>query len=583
MEEKLNLLSKDEKFVSKMNKAFVMTNSDTDISEFDKKSNTDDLSQLYVDINGHLESLVAKSSRSSGVVSGLRGTGKTHLMLLAREKVNNDNDSFCFYLNLKGIVFPENSNQEITNKVFSIKMYEAISNQLIDYFNKKEHKIWEILEKNKVKKKIIETVNFIGKCKFEASIGNFTINDSEKISIEKEETLEYINTSLSKLSSELGLENGFIINLEQNEKEVSRNLDKVITNGDLKKFLDISSFKNNMIRLMEILGKKTFTFYLDDWEKLKNKNIFLQEQLSRYIDTIIGNPVYVWIGIVPGRGDLHGLTHGSDLQHRIDLDSDLIFEKSKSEGTKCIKYFTELVNKRLHFLLENQSIDISTLLTSPNLLLLVHASMGNSRDFLNMLSNSWDSYISSNKASKGRTFARISKEMIIEAIESIGAQKKENIVSKPEVMDVWNDIKEFCLEKEYSHFAIENTFENNQITRKEWFEELIYQRIIHFRKANISKKDTSASDLNIYAINYSMIYDRVSGRGKKLDFVVDSDTVHNKIRRYIYNPKLIFSKIETEQGKIINCLKCDSIVSKERSEFMWNQKKCPNCGADLPI
>ena len=46
-------------------------------------------------------------ANTSGVISGLRGTGKTHLMLLARHEINENcftgkaNGVFCVYLNVK--------------------------------------------------------------------------------------------------------------------------------------------------------------------------------------------------------------------------------------------------------------------------------------------------------------------------------------------------------------------------------------------------------------------------------------------------------------------------------------------------
>ncbi len=52
-------------------------------------------------------------ANTSGVVSGLRGTGKTHLMLLARHEINENcftgkaNGVFCVYLNVKRLTMPE--------------------------------------------------------------------------------------------------------------------------------------------------------------------------------------------------------------------------------------------------------------------------------------------------------------------------------------------------------------------------------------------------------------------------------------------------------------------------------------------
>ncbi|MBM7690577.1 hypothetical protein BCR24_03145 [Enterococcus ureilyticus] len=584
MEKKLNNLIKESDFIDKMHESFVMTNSDTDIIDTGTMENLKKLDELYVDINGHLESLVKKSMRSSGVVSGLRGTGKTHLLLLARERINHTSEkNFCFYINLKQLNFPENLDLDATNKIFSIKIYEEISKQLLYHFEQIEYTFFEFLVKRKGKYKILEAINFLEQCLFTASIGNLTINDDQKMRVEKERTLENINESIEKMNMKLSSKNGMSIDAELNEKEISKDLDRLMTHSDMRRYLDISTFKDNMKELLDILGKDRFTFYFDDWEKLRNKDKSLQENLSKFIDTINVNPIFIWIGIVPGRGDLHSLVQGSDLPHRIDLDDSLIFEKSSTESKKCQKYFKELVEKRLNYFVPDKNLKVTDLLTTQNFFLLIHASMGNSRDFLNMLSNSWDGYYSANKASRGNTHKKISKDMVISSIENISTQKIENIVNKPEVMDIWNDIKKFCLEKEYSHFAIKTNYENNILVRHEWFEELIYQRIIHRRRRGMSQKEASYDDVDIYAINYSMIYDRVAGRNKKIEFVLDSDIIHNKIRRYIYSPAIIFSTIESRRNEIAKCKHCDKEVNKNDNEYMWKQKKCPSCGSELDI
>ncbi|MBO0447411.1 hypothetical protein JZO78_13830 [Enterococcus ureilyticus] len=584
MEKKLNNLIKESDFIDKMHESFVMTNSDTDIIDTGTMENLKKLDELYVDINGHLESLVKKSMRSSGVVSGLRGTGKTHLLLLARERINHTSEkNFCFYINLKQLNFPENLDLDATNKIFSIKIYEEISKQLLYHFEQIEYTFFEFLVKRKGKYKILEAINFLEQCLFTASIGNLTINDDQKMRVEKERTLENINESIEKMNMKLSSKNGMSIDAELNEKEISKDLDRLMTHSDMRRYLDISTFKDNMKELLDILGKDRFTFYFDDWEKLRNKDKSLQENLSKFIDTINVNPIFIWIGIVPGRGDLHSLVQGSDLPHRIDLDDSLIFEKSSTESKKCQKYFKELVEKRLNYFVPDKNLKVTDLLATQNFFLLIHASMGNSRDFLNMLSNSWDGYYSANKASRGNTHKKISKDMVISSIENISTQKIENIVNRPEVMDIWNDIKKFCLEKEYSHFAIKTNYENNILVRHEWFEELIYQRIIHRRRRGMSQKETSYDDVDIYAINYSMIYDRVAGRNKKIEFVLDSDIIHNKIRRYIYSPAIIFSTIESRRNEIAKCKHCDKEVNKNDNEYMWKQKKCPSCGSELDI
>src|SRR5690606_17853586 len=101
------------------------------------KEKINELMKIHVDNKNHLANLTALSVKSSGVVSGLRGTGKTHLFLLARNNINSNIDkdkTLCIYLNVKRLHLPADYSQEIFNRVFSIYMYNEISKQLMQLF-----------------------------------------------------------------------------------------------------------------------------------------------------------------------------------------------------------------------------------------------------------------------------------------------------------------------------------------------------------------------------------------------------------------------------------------------------------------
>ena len=61
--------------------------------------------------------------------------------------------------------------------------------------------------------------------------------------------------------------------------------------------------------IIDLLGIDSITFYVDEWEKISTiQNC--QEYTANYIDTLLDNPIYFWIGIVPYRG----LTEENNLQ-----------------------------------------------------------------------------------------------------------------------------------------------------------------------------------------------------------------------------------------------------------------------------
>ena len=98
--------------------------------------------------------------------------------------------------------------------------------------------------------------------------------------------------------------------------------------------------------IIDLLGIDSITFYVDEWEKISTiQNC--QEYTANYIDTLLDNPIYFWIGIVPYRGGLYKLDNGADLQHQINLDESLVYEATDDDRVKCLNYFKEIVNKRL--------------------------------------------------------------------------------------------------------------------------------------------------------------------------------------------------------------------------------------------
>lgn len=158
----------DDEFIEKMNNAFSDLRADYDLSMDTDAEKIKELEHTHVDISNQLSDLIAYSASSSGVISGMRGTGKTHLMLLARHSLNSkcffDNSAgvFCVYLNVKRLHLPENFDQELFNRVFSVFIYSEISKQLTNVLEQLKDK--SIIEKllavfNNDKKKLVQNIN----------------------------------------------------------------------------------------------------------------------------------------------------------------------------------------------------------------------------------------------------------------------------------------------------------------------------------------------------------------------------------------------------------------------------------------
>lgn len=585
----------DDEFISKMNKAFLDLRADYELTMDYSNEKIHELLELHVDVNNHLSDLIAWSRRSSGTICGLRGTGKTHLMLLARHKLNETlwsdeaDNNLCIYLNMKRLCLPSEFDRDLFNRIFSIFIYEEMASQLtivlkklgektflqrlISVFNKKDKNLQDNLQKALVSICSMSSIAHNGNEEFRnIGTGNF---EKETTGKELYEIATTINTSMKELipEFEIALDDHMLLEMAEQLK----------LNNSYIRYLNIQSVRKQLLEIISILGIDSITFYVDEWEKISTiPNC--QDYSASYIDKVMDDPLYFWIGIVPYRGGLYCLDNGADLQHQINLDESLIFETSDSDKSICVSYFKELVNRRLYFYFGDTQYDYRLMFNSDeNFSKLVLASMGNTRDFGTMLLKCWSEYQAYRKAQlgQGRPFKYISSNMIVAAIKDNGDKKYSNIEADGDVVKAWNDIKGYCLSKKSSHFAIEEKVENLECLREKEFSELIYHRLMHLRKSHVPAKDNDVENkLTIYAINYAATY-TLHAQDRKLTFIQDYKLIHDRVRRYIYNPQAIIEKLRIENGSLFPCKGCGMQINPQKMKFAWDKNSCPFCGGEI--
>lgn len=588
----LKQLVDDQYFIDSMNKAFSDLRADYELTMDTSEKKIRELNQLHVDIKNHLSDLTSLSRKSSGTVCGLRGTGKTHLMLLARHKLNStlwnsDRDNnLCIYLNMKRLCLPDNCDNDTFNRVFSIFIYEEISTQLLmvlramqrKTFLEKVQRIFNRKEKNlqsSLQKAIVCIYNMIAIAREgNEQIRNIGVGKYEEEDVNKEmyEFVSGLNSSLKKLIPEGAI--------SFDETEMLETSTRLKTDNTYCQYLNVKSVRNQLLEIVSLLGIDSITFYVDEWEKISSIEK-CQERTATYIDKVMDDPLYFWIGIVPYRGGLYCLDNGADLQHQINLDESLVFEASEQERSLCINYFKEIVNKRLYYYFPDANYTYKIMFNSDaNFSKLVMASMGNTRDFGTMLLKCWSGYQTYRKSvlSPGRPLKYISVQMIVDAIKDNGDKKFSNIENENDVVKVWNDIKNYCISKKSSHFAIEEKTESLECLREPEFSELIYHRLLHMRKAHVPAKDTSVENkLSIYAINYAATYS-LHSQDKKMSFITEYKTIHDRVRRYIYDPKQVLDGIRITSGKIFPCVSCSMSINPSSMKAAWEKNSCPFCG-----
>lgn len=580
---------KDDRFIEQMNSAFADLRADFELELDAERSKISELKEVHVDIKNCLSNLSSYCCKSSGLVSGLRGTGKTHLMLLARDKVNEnfqENKTLCIYINLKRLHLPSNFDQELFNRVFGIFFYNELSKQLIsilrsleadnvlDKFKllfKKDEKalilnVREVIQKIALFKQIIRAGS--------EEFANYKEGEVE-VDISERELLEI----QSKISTKLSQTSGSIAG-EFSIKESEEKTDKTKTKATYINYLNIQDIRNNLISLIKLLKVSNLTFYVDEWEKIFTIDK-AQEYLSFFVDKLNDTPLYFWIGYVPFRGELYHLDVGADLQHQIDLDKNLIYENSKLDKDLCISYFKSFINRRMEHYLKDYGIDYRVMFNDDRKFeILVLGSMGNSRDFGTMLLKCWSDFRDYRNADlvQGRPYKYISSQMIANSIKDDGDKKLLNIKYKEKVMSIWRDVENYAVSKKSSHIAVEESNENMSLMSTDGFSDLLYHRLLHFRKGHVPPKDSIIDNkLSIYALNYACTYDQHT-RDKKITFITSYSSIHDRVRRYIYNPKIIIDSLKLKDGEIHPCISCGNNINVRSMTAAWEKNSCPFCG-----
>lgn len=579
----------DDEFIEKMNKAFLDLRADYELDMDVNNEKIEELKEIHVDSKNYLSDLKSYSKRASGVVSGLRGTGKTHLFLLSRDYINTnffEEKALCIYLNVKRLHVPNNIDQELFDRIFSIFVYDELFKQLemilAKIVNKKLFdRLISLFDHNQkqlvsnYKKAIIKIASF----RIIAHAGNEHFNEFEKGTVSKTDLNKELLEFGAKISASLGIDK-IDFNTEILAKQIEECSNSISRNNTYINFLSIGSIREQILDLMKLLQISSITFYVDEWEKLYY-NQDLQKYLSFFIDRIIDDPIYFWIGIVPYRGSLHYLEVGGDLQHYISLDEGLVYENSKSDKELCLSFFKDFINKRLKYYFKHEDYNYKLLFNNDeNFEMLILASMGNSRDFGTMLLNCWSEYKNYRKKqlARGRPFKYISQPMVIGSIKNNGDKKLSNIRDQVNILTVWHELERYCISKKSSHFTIEESKENMECLNCIEYSELIYHRLLHFRKPHIAPKELSVQNkLSIYALNYASIYD-LHSKDRKLTFVTDQKILEDRVRGYIFDPKNIINNIKIKDGELFPCSSCSDMINIKKMHGAWDNNSCPFCG-----
>lgn len=566
-------MKQEKKFIDMMDTAFCDLRSDYDVSTIYTSNNKlEELKKLNVDILGSVSSLAVKAPKTNGLVAGSRGTGKSHLLLLARHKINSDGKNFCVYINLKSHlkidgkyfvderfyswVILNHFIEQLENSIKSTTNEGDIIEKIFNQFNKKE---------KKKQKQFYDLYNQIKNIIKAGEVSFHSFNTKEAVNQNSElvsNTTLNTNLSINDVSIKSGINETKKDNIQQ------------LKNFESSFFIDLNTLKKYIIQIKELLNLGSIIFFYDEWSVLQKEN---QEKLSELIRGLSTSPIFHWIAYIPYMTSLGVLEKAADFTSNFGLDRKYIYEENKDI---CLKYFKEFANNRLNFVFNSDVFYIDSLLSNTNFDILVKACMGNTRDFGIILNYSWENY--KRDYLSGKIYQKISlKKHIYPAIKQLGGEKESNLdKSKSNYSKkLWIEIKKFVDQRKYTHFCIEDNTDNINYVNDIEFQELMFYRLLHLRAKDLSGKDAGDYKLDLYACDVSSIFPKifeVKSQDMKINIVSDSNLIHDKIRRYIFNLSEIMNKYRIEEGKQIQC-SCGRMITSDM-KLAFEIGKCPYCG-----
>lgn len=569
----LENMQTDSNFISNMDSVFRDLRADFDVSSLVyAKNKIEELKKINIDTTGDVSTLATLSVASNGVISGRRGTGKSHLLLLARNEINVKKDSFCVYINLK-----EHFNIGGT-PVLDERFYVwVILTQL-----RKQLKLLSSNDAQKGQNPIKLILSFFDKsdAKIEANL-NAVFNEMDVLISYGEKELNEFNvekTSEKKQEHSSSYEIAPKITLSSVELSGKIGDSSTETFGENSKYhsgilLNTNTLKSLLVRVVEVLSLKSIVFYYDEWSARSRSE---QEKLSKLIQALSTSPIFHWIAYIPYKSSLGVLELSADMPHQIELDLKYIYEENNQV---CSEYFFKFANKRFDAVFGEGVYSIENIFSKSFIDILILACMGNTRDFGILLHKSWTNYKTDVLAKKRCRI--INKQHIVKAIKSLSKEKVDNLHNQGNIYSqkLWNEIIKFVGEKKHTHFCIELNRENQTYLSQEELQDLLYHRLIHLRKNDLPPKEGGEYRLSMYAVDISTIYSRIyetRSESRQIKIVTDINVVHNQIRRYVFDLGPIVSEYRIEQGKQIICTKCNRAITSEMS-LAWQMMKCPYC------
>jgi len=491
------------------------------------------LIETFVDLENLYVSLGTKDHQ---VIYGRRGTGKTHLLRVLKEKSKN---CFGIYIDMRTI----GSTGGVQND-YSIPLSERANRLILDVLGHIHTEILTYVYSD-------ETADLgrwtIALDNFAKSVTELVVVGEKEIATKTEE--EYSIHDQTDANIELGA-NGLVASIgAKAESTEARKAERTVNvKGNEICRIHFGRLRQDFKDICLLLGDKRLLILIDEWSEIP---LDIQPALADLIKRTLlpTSGVTVKIAAIEKRSnflieaaDRFGIEIGGDIPSTMDLDEYLVFDNSRE---KSMTFFGSLIVRHIRSIIEESGVKLTLsyqqiindiFARADGFQEFVKATEGVPRDAINILT----------------TCCQLSKEDKITIPDIRLAAKKWYSLGKEATL-INKDARKllrWIIDDVISHrraraFLIESDVEDKLI-------DLLYDmRLIHIIKKGVSSNDRPGERFTVYAIDYGCYVDLINTakepiglfeieEAEEMKYIEVPGNDYRSIRRAILNLKSFY-------------------------------------------
>ena len=452
------------------------------------------------------------NNRNHQVIQGSRGTGKTHILRVLEQKME-DAHTHCVFLDCRNIGssgscgFDDDPNPARFFQHFLEELQEKLSRYYEMYY----------FDNEEIKKDVFD---LLVELKAAVIISNDEIN---KVTRTVSRNID--NKSNNKVGTQVGWPPSFGYKRQKNTQIGKAQSEEITQDISLRKSISFSRFGRILGDLLFLTDKKLIIL-LDEWSSIPlDIQPLFAEFLRRTLFPI--NEVKFKIAVVPHRklfrteqnGNSIGLELGADIFVALDLDQRYSVDSSPKEiFAFCFGFFCQHLSSHLDEIIEPVEYLKNMFLDPSDAYVLVRAAEGNPRDFIHLTFlclQSWQSEFSDDPT--------IDREAIIKSSKSYFETSKYSNCDEDSKDLLWKLIQFVVYTNENRGFLI-----NKKYIKLHPWKTLIDQRILHVLDNNYFDYSSTLSPCAILIINFGAYSDILLNK-KTVNFFCAGDFLEPKV------------------------------------------------------